>query len=139
MPVYIHGLTELQHASRLIGRGTGKQLAVVNQRGGNLFVDEARRRAPKGPHEGGGHVTSIERSIRAARQPNAVLIRAGGNSAPQAAIEEFGGHARRFHSQKRTTVRARPYLYPAVEAKKAEFEQMYVTELDRLLATWEAI
>lgn len=147
MPVIVtHGLAELRAALKQMSADAPKELAKANKRVGQIVATEAIRLAPTGPHEGGGKVRPITKSIHALQSQNKVTIAAGGKSSPQAAGTEFGGtiprrgfkgrksRARRlanfFGGNSVTHLTQHPYLLPAIHNKLEEvvdaYEQMLV-------------
>jgi hypothetical protein len=134
--VEVTGLRELRRALREVDRALPGQLAAVNHAAAEVVAVEARRRAPRGPHEGGPKdqpFTPITESIRALNQQTKGVIAAGGVRTPHAAVLEFGGTIPRHHSRTRTTVRAQPSVYPALRAKRDEVVDVYSRALEALM------
>lgn len=151
--VQVEGLSELRRSLRAIDRSWGTELGKANQAAARIVATEASHRAPRGPHEGGGTVAPISSTITAQRRQNAATVAIGGARSPHAVVIEFGGsipregadqelvtkarkNKRSFRSVgigNRTRIVARPYLYPAIEAKTAEVVAEYEQQLGTLL------
>ncbi len=131
--VEVVGLYELRRALNQVDRQFGRELAETNNRAAEIVAEEARRRAPKGPHQGGGAVVPISGSIRALRGQRRAAVSMGGAKTPHAEPTEFGGTLPRHHSSSRTTVVQRAFLYPAIGAKTGEVVQSYQYMLGRLM------
>ena len=130
--IEVHGLREFRRALREAGQQFPKELRQANKEAAELVAPEVRRRAPKGPHEGGGRVQPIVASVRAGGTQRAGYVAVGGARSPHAPVYEFGGTLRRHASTVRTQVMARPYVYPSVEAKADEVVDFYGEALDRV-------
>jgi hypothetical protein len=151
--VRVQGLSELRRALRSVDRSWGTELGKANQAAARVVAQEASRRAPRGPHEGGGSVSPISSTITAQRRQNAATVAIGGARSPHAVVIEFGGSIpRRGADQElvakarrrkrsfrdvgigsRTSIAARPYLYPAIEAKTGEVVAEYEKQLGALM------
>ena len=130
--VEIAGLRELRRALNLVDKQFGKELAEANNQAAEIVAAEARRRAPSGPHQGGGTVVPIAASIRALRGQRRAAVSMGGAKTPHAEPTEFGGTIPRHHSLAHTHIQQRAFLYPAIAAKRAEVVQTYAYLVDRL-------
>lgn len=91
----IDGLATFAKQARRIGKEAQKELRATNLKAAQLVVPEAQRRAPKGPHEGGGKVRPVSASIRAVAGQRFAAVRAGGKRSPHAPPIEFGGQIAR--------------------------------------------
>lgn len=131
--IRVIGLRELRRDLKRLDADWPKELAKANTAAAQIVATEAQRRAPAGPHQGGGSVTPIRQSIRASRAQRSASVSFGGARSPHAAPTEFGGTLARHASASRTTVRQRAFLYPAITAKTAEVVQTYTAAVDRLL------
>lgn len=131
--VKVVGLDELRRDLRRLDAELPRELAIIHYRVAQIVADEARHRAPRGPHQGGGVVVPIVQSIRAGRQQRRATVSMGGARSPHAEPTEFGGTLRRFHSTSRTRVRQRAFLYPAIAAKRGEVIDAYGGMIDQLL------
>ena len=156
--VAIEGLTETQHALRAISRDAPKLITRAGKPAARVVQKEAQRRAPvfDGPPRTPWRIID---SIRVRSNQRGAGIAIGGPKAPHAPVHEFGGTIRRagglggsargrrrqlgafdraFRSERanagRTPIRAQPYLYPAIAAKRGEVERIYVDALDGTLA-----
>lgn len=151
--IEVHGLRELRRELRRVSADLPKELARANQEAAEIVAAEARRRAPRGPHEGRPRVTPIHQSVKALRQQSRGVVAIGGARSPHAVVTEFGGTIPRMGSQRgqvaeaqakhrafrryggisTTTVRKQAYLYPALDAKRDEVVERYGDLLDQLL------
>ena len=149
--IEIHGLRELRRELKRAGEQFPKEMREANKAAAELVVPEARRRAPKGPHEGKPAVQPITASIRAGGTQRVGYVVIGGARSPHAPVYEFGGTIPRrgqssalIAQQQRahrgferaglavTRVQARPYLYPAIAAVTDEIIEAYGQAIDRL-------
>lgn len=151
--VQTRGLAELRRDLRAVDRSFGPQLGRANQRAAQVVADDAKRRAPKGPHEGGGTVAPISSTITALRRQNAATVAIGGSRSPHAPVTEFGGTIPRAGADKQLITSARrrrvshaavglkvthvtqqAYLYPAIYAKTGEVVLVYNAALGEVMA-----
>jgi len=149
--IEVQGLAEFRRALRAAGGQFPKEMRQANIDAAELVVPEARRRAPKGPHEGKPAVQPVADSIKAGGTQRAGYVAIGGARSPHAPVYEFGGtiprrgqdrstvakiQARHGSFEKAglavTRVQARPYLYPAIAAKTDEIIEAYGEAIDRL-------
>jgi hypothetical protein len=150
--VEIIGLREFRRELKQAGQQFPKELRQANLQAAEVVAAEAARRAPMGPHLGGGRVRPVIQSIRALASQGKGQVAIGGASTPHAQVLEFGGHIprkgrdpslvakaqaghRSFASVgigDLTRVRAQPYLYPALAAKADEVVEVYGEAIDRL-------
>lgn len=130
--VEIKGLRDFRRELKRLGPEWPKELRQANKDAAELVAVDARRRGPRGPHEGGGRVVPIHLNIRALGSQTKGQVATGGARSPHGPVYEFGGTIRRHNSQARTPVRAQPYLYPALEAKRGEVVEFYGEAIDRL-------
>jgi hypothetical protein len=151
--IQVTGLRELRRDLRRLDATLPRELAQINQRAAEIVATEARRRAPRGPHQGGGRVAPIVSSIKALRQQGRGVVAIGGVRSPHAVVTEFGGTIprrgshrgqvaqaqamhqsfRRFGGISVTRVRKQAYVYPALDAKRDEVVNAYADMLDDLL------
>lgn len=143
-------MTELRNALAQMSKNAPRELAKANARVARIAVAEAKRRAPKGPHQGGGRDPQIAQHIQAVVSGSTVSITA---TAVDAAAYEFGGmiarrgfkgrgrtakrFARTYGGKTVTRITAQPFMYPAVEAKLDEIVQAYETMLLTQIAQFE--
>ena len=131
--IEVHGLREFRRELRQAGQQFPRELRQANRDAAEVVVPEVRRRAPKGPHQGGGNVQPIAASVRAGGTQRAGYVAVGGARSPHAPVYEFKGATLPRHaSEARTQVTAQPYIYPAIEAKADEVVEVYGQALDRL-------
>lgn len=130
--IHVEGLRELRRELKHAGDRFPKELREANKQAAEVVAPEMRRRAPRGPHEGGGRVRPIVASVRALATQQRAQVAVGGVTTPHAAAWNYGGTLRRFHSTSRTRVPARPYVEPAVKAKTDEVVELYGDALDRI-------
>jgi hypothetical protein len=126
--IEVHGLRELRRALKEAEGHTPHELQQANKRAADIVVREAQRRAPKGPHQGGGKprtVVPITASIKAQATATKGIVAFGGQRSPHAAPTEFGGTLKRHASSVRTRVAKRPFVYPAIEAEQAHVLEQY--------------
>jgi hypothetical protein len=144
--VRVTGLTELRAALKTVSAEAPKDLAKANKRAAMIVAVEAEKRAPKGPHEGGGKVVPISKSIHGLLSANKVTVAAGGARSPHAAGAEFGGYiprrgfkGKKAYAKKLTLIygghtvthlKQQPYLLPAITAKLDEVIDAYRGFLD---------
>lgn len=152
--IRVVGLSTLRRDLKKVDAELPKELALINRQAAEIVAEEAQRRAPKGIHQGSGRAfRPIWRSIEARQQAGRAAISIGGARAPHAAVTEFGGHIPRrgrdktlsaLAQQRRssyrrvgftslTRVRAQPYLYPALAAKRDEVIRRYEDLIEQLL------
>jgi hypothetical protein len=150
--IEVTGLRELRTALRQASAELPRELARVNQQAAEIVAAEARRRAPEGPHEGKPAITPVRQSIRALRQQSKGVVAIGGARSPHAVVLEFGGTIPRRGQSKLlvvqqqrahrgferaglavTRVRAQPYVYPALDAKRDEVVEAYADLVGKLL------
>lgn len=149
--VEIVGLRDFQRELKRIGPEFAKELKDANLEAAYRVSQEAKRRAPRGPHQGGKRVAPIWTQIRPGATARGGFVQTGNAAAPHAVVYEFGGTIpRRGHSKKLirairqrhgsfekaglsvTRVRAQPYLYPALAAMRDEVTEFYGEAIDRV-------
>jgi hypothetical protein len=131
--VEVEGLREFRRELRQAGQQWPKELRQANKDAAEIVAEDARRRAPRGPHLGGGRVRPIVSSIRALASQGRGQVAVGGASTPHGPVLEFGGTIpRRGDTGARTQVRAQPSLHPALAAKGDEVVEFYGEALDRV-------
>lgn len=132
--IIVVGLAELRRELRRVGDQMPGELARLNKGAGQIVAAEAQRRAPRGPHQGGGRVVPIAASIKALQQQRRGAVAIGGARTPHAEPTEFGGTLRRYHSKARTTVQQRAFLYPAISATTEQVITFYENGVGQLMA-----
>jgi hypothetical protein len=153
--IKIDGLKEFRKALKQAGDEFPKELRAANLEAAQVVATEAKRRAPKGPHEGtprGARFLAAAESVRALATQRRGQVAIGGARAPHAQVLEFGGQIPRRGSNKSliakaraghrsfaetgvtslTRVRKQAFLYPALDAKADEVVEVYAAALDRL-------
>jgi len=129
----VKGLRDLRTELKRIGPEFPKELRAANKEAAEIIAVEARRRAPRGPHEGGGRVQPLAGSIRAVANQLRGQVAVGGARSPHGPVLEFGGTiGRRGTTGARTQVRAQPSLYPAIASERDEVVEVYGEAIDRL-------
>ena len=151
--VQTRGLAELRRDLRAADKSFGPEVGRANQAAAQVVATEAKRRAPKGPHQGGGAVAPISSTITALRRQKAASVSIGGARSPHAVVTEYGGSIPRRgsdvstvrtaqrrkqafsrHGLKVTHVRQQAYLYPAIAAKAGEVALLYGAMLDQIMS-----
>src|SRR5262245_8022884 len=149
--VRIQGLRDFRRELKRMGPEFPAELKQANLDAAELVAADARRRAPRGPHEGGGRVVPISQNIRALGSQAKGQVAIGGARSPHAVVTEFGGTIPRrgqsrllIEQQQRshrsfvraglsvTPVRAQPYLYPALAAQREAVIEFYGEAIDRV-------
>lgn len=150
--IEVHGLREFRRELKRLGEEFPKELRQANKDAAELVADEARRRAPRGPHEGKPKIQPAVASVKAGGTQRAGYVAIGGARSPHAPVLEFGGSiprrgrdpslaAKAIASHRSfasvgitslTHVRKQPYLYPAIAATADEVVEFYGEALDRL-------
>lgn len=159
--IEVLGLRELRAELRRLGGDWPKELQRAHQNAAEIVEREAERRAPRGPHEGGGAVRPIVSSIRSGGTQRMGYVAIGGAASPHGPPTEFGGTiprrgfkgvsrtekrkgkiiAGKVHAAERfktrvavsvTRVRRQAFLYPAIDAKRAEVLEAFGEAIDRL-------
>jgi len=131
--VQIQGLVEFQHELLAARRAFPIELARADSEAAQLVAAGARRRAPRGPHLGGGQVQPIVDSIHAGISGRGGFVAIGGPGSPHAAPTEFGGTLRRHASQTRTQIRRQPFLYPTLAAESDAIDGIYLDAMERVV------
>jgi HK97 gp10 family phage protein len=153
--VEVVGLRELRRELKRAGEEFPKELRAANAKAAEVVAVEARRRAPRGPHQGGPKgrpPVPVASSIRTYGLAGKAQVGIGGSRTPHGQVLEFGGSVPRrgqskalVRQQQRahrgfqraglavTMVKAQPYLYPAIAATREEVVDVYGAALDRLM------
>jgi hypothetical protein len=151
--VEVAGLREFRRELKRIGPAWPKELRQANLEAAEVVARKARRNAPQGPHEGGGRVQPLVKSIRALANQTRGQVAIGGARSPHAVVTEFGGMIprrgvdrslvaaaqaghRSFASagvESLTPVRKQPYLYPALASERDEVLEVYGEAIDRVM------
>lgn len=152
--VEVHGLRELRSRLKAAEGRSPKELQQANKQAAEIVAAEARRRAPKGPHQGGGNIAPLYRAITAQASSGRGIVAFGGARAPHGVVVNFGGTIprrgqdtsviRKLQAQHRsfekaglsvTRVRRREHIYAAIRAERAEVLREYEQALDRIART----
>jgi hypothetical protein len=143
--IRIVGLDALRRDLAAVDRRLpGEVLGKANKQAAEIVATDARRRAPRGPHQGGGRVESVTSSVQTGGGASRATVSIGGPTAPHAEVIEFGGTIPRRgsdptavarvqarhqsyerHGLAVTRIQARPYLYPAIYDTEAEVTERY--------------
>lgn len=149
--VEIIGLQDFQRELAKTRRKFPELLAKADHHAAEVVASEARRRAPRGPHQGGGDVAPITSSIQAGVGAHGGYVQIGGGASPHAVPTEFGGTVPRRGASRsavataqarhrsfassgiapRTRIRRQAYLYPAIAATRLDVELIYLDAIDR--------
>lgn len=130
--IEVHGLRELRRVLNEAADRSPREIGQANKDAAEIVAAEAKRRAPRGPHQGGGKIIPIVDSIRAQGTTRRGAVVFGGQRSPHAPVYEFGGTVPRHHSQSRTHVAKRAYVYPAIDAKQGEVLRAYEQAVGRI-------
>lgn len=130
--VRVVGLSELRRALKEAENRSPRELQQANKGAAEIVAASARRRAVRGPHEGGGTITPFAASIKAQATAGRGIVAFGGARSPHGPPIEFGGTLRRHASSARTRVRKRPAVYPAIEAERNRVLRFYEQAVDRI-------
>lgn len=143
--IKVVGLDALRRdMAKLDQRLPGEVLGKANKQAAEIVATDARRKVPRGPHQGGGYVETIGSSIQTGESANRATVSIGGPAAPHAEVIEFGGTIPRRgsdptavariqarhqsyerHGLAVTRIKARPYLYPAIYDTQSEVIERY--------------
>jgi hypothetical protein len=126
IPRFVRDLREME--ARLT-----REVRVADGRAAVLAAGYMRRRAPQGPHQGGGALETIRTSVRAGGTMGRGTVTIGGARAPHALPTNFGGTIARYHSAKRTPVPAREFIYSGLTLARRDprFPRVYAEAVDR--------
>lgn len=130
--IEVVGLRDFRRDLGRVGPEYRRMVRQINLDAAEVVAKEARRRAPRGPHEGGGRVVPLWTNIRALASQTRGQVATGSARAPHGPVYEFGGTIRRHASSSRTQVRAQPYMYPALDAKADEVVEVFAEGVDRV-------
>lgn len=114
-PVKIDGLAQFTRNLKKLDAEVPKALRVALNEAAEIVLGYARPRVPR--RTGRAASTLKARSTR-----SAVRVAAGGRKAPYYPWLDFGGRVGRKKSVKRPFIGDGRYLYPALRAKRDEFE-----------------
>lgn len=89
--IEVTGLRELRRALKQAEGRSPQELKKASLAAAEAVVPEARRRAPKGKHEGGGTVEPAASSIKARATAGRAYIVFGGTRSPHEPVVNFGG------------------------------------------------
>lgn len=154
MTVRTVGLRELRQALIAASRAAEDEVAAASVEAAEVVAGAARRRAPAGPHEGGGRVVPVRLSIASGREHLAGTVSMGGPRSPHAEVVNFGGHIPRrgadrtavalARRRKRsfastgvsslTRVVGREFLYASISSESGRVEEIYADAVDRVFA-----
>lgn len=152
--IRVVGLDALRRDLKKVDAELPGELAKLNKDAADIVVVEAQHRAPRGVHQGGGKWAPIAPSIAARQQARRAAISIGGAKSPHAVVTEFGGTIPRKGADKtlvrlaqqrhasfarvgitrRTQVKQRAYLYPALSAKRDEVMRVYEDGIEQLFS-----
>ena len=113
-PIKIDGLSQFVRGLGNLDSNMPKMLRVALNGAADIVVDYARPRVPR-------RTGRAARSIKAASTRSAVRIAEGSARAPHMPWLDFGGRVGRNKSVVRRFIRMGRFLYPALEAKDAQF------------------
>lgn len=113
--IRITGLNEFTRNLRKLDREVPKAMRVALNDAADIVLDYARPHIPRRSGKAAA-------SLRAASTTRAVRVRAGGAKAPYYPWLDFGGRVGRKKRTKRPYIREGRYLYPALSAKREQFE-----------------
>jgi len=153
--IKVHGLTELRRALDQAADRMPEGIAAANLKAAEVVAADARLRAPKGPHQGGGTIVPIFASIQAISTARRGYVAFGGRLSPHAPVYEFGGsiprrgtratHGALIRTARKkhlgfgfvgvpvTDIRKRAYVYPAIAAKADEVLRTYGAAVEAVL------
>lgn len=156
--VEVVGLAKLRRDLKQAADRSPAEIAEANKDAAELVAKDARRRAPRGRHEGGGVVIPVHAAVRTYSTARKGVVGIGGSTSPHGVVLEFGGSiprrpprgegaiqrrqvafARKSHRsfasvgvRSVTNVEAQPYLYPAIATTREEVMDFYVDAIDRV-------
>ncbi|HEY5987522.1 MAG TPA: hypothetical protein VIV12_14280 [Streptosporangiaceae bacterium] len=123
--IQVLGVRELRNALRDADGRTPQELQRANKRCAEIVAREARRRAPKGEHEGGGHPQPLAAAIRAQATATRAVVAFGGSRAPHGAVVNWGGTIPRRGTTSRTRVPRQEHIYAAIGAEHQQILTVY--------------
>jgi len=152
--IEVQGLRELRRALKAAEGRSPKELQQANKQAAEIVAAEARRRAPKGPHQGGGNVVPVYQAIKAQASSGRGIVAFGGQRAPHGVVVNFGGTIPRRGQDKSvvrglqakhrsfekaglavTRVRRREHIYSSITATRSRVLDEYEQALDRIART----
>lgn len=156
--IEVTGLRELRRDLKQAEGRSPKEVQQANKDAAGIVAAEARRRAPRGPHEGRGKpnpIVPIWLSIKSQATTGKGLVVFGGAKSPHAPVYEFGGSiprrgARATHGAaikkaqaahrsfgsfgiSTTRIEQRAYVYPAIDATQGEVLRTYEQAVSRII------
>ncbi len=125
--VRVEGLKDLTRQLRKISTDLVVEVKSVNLAAAKLVADDAADRAPR-------RTGTLADTIRAAGQVNSAIVRAGTAKVPYAGPIHFGWnrHADASRHIKGGPIAPNPFMYDALDARRAEVESMYAARIERL-------
>lgn len=121
-PIKVEGLKEFTRSLKRLDAEVPKAMRVALNGAADIVLDYAR---PKIPRRTGRAAASL----KAKSTQTAVRVAAGGKKAPWYPWLDFGGRVGRRKQTKRPFIKEGRYIYPALTAKRAEFEAALVKAL----------
>jgi hypothetical protein len=113
--IKVTGLAEFNRNLKRLDAEVPKALRVALSGAAEIVLDYARPRVARRSGRAAG-------SLRAASTRNAVRVKAGGRRAPYYPWLDFGGRVGRRKSVKRAFLKEGRYIFPALDAKRGQFE-----------------
>lgn len=114
--IKIDGLKAFTRNLKRLDAEVPKAMRVALNAAADIVLDYARPRVPK-------RSGRAAKSLKARSTQTAVRVVAGGKGAPYYPWLDFGGRVGRRKRTTRRFVKEGRYLYPALTAKRADFEQ----------------
>lgn len=113
-PIKIEGLSKFTRELKALDAAVPKMQRVALNQAVEIVLGYARPRVPKRS----GRAAA---SLKARSTATSVRVAAGGSRAPYYPWLDFGGRVGRNKSVRRPFIGDGRYIYPALEAKRAEF------------------
>lgn len=121
-PVKIEGFAEFNRNLRKINADLPKALRVANNEAAQLVVDWARPRVPTDSGKAAA-------SVKVASTRTEARVKGGGARVPYYPWLDFGGRVGRNKSVRRAFYGGGRYIYPGLDATRADFEERHVQAL----------
>lgn len=125
--VQVHGWREVRAKLGGLRGQLPKAVRDAAKDSAQLVVSDAKRRMPIGPGKN-GHARS---SIRSAATSRGTQVRGGGAKFPYYQFLEFGGRVGRKNSVYRKRIKKGRYIYPALDAQRAQMRRTLNRNLSR--------
>ena len=125
--VEVHGLNRTRRQFKKLGHDLGPAIKKMNLEAATIVKETALARVPVGtaPHD--KHPGKLRASIRAGATLSAGVVRAGRAATPYAPAIHWGWA--KHH------IRPQPFLYQALDARRAEVVAIYEKQLEALIET----